>query len=163
MSSFDTFLTREAGFAKLELTLAANRSSHDNSRFASCGGDRSVFLWDVTSGDIVRRLSGHTGKVNAVAWNADSSVLASGALLSSLAGETRSDPLSPPRRLFRHFRPVMGHQVSPLDITQLVCCQLVDSLRSQVAKSCAAADSRGRSRFDNVDTDSRPSHLYGER
>jgi len=53
-------------------------STHDNTRFASCGGDRSVFVWDVTSGDILRRLSGHVGKVNAVAWNREASVLASG-------------------------------------------------------------------------------------
>lgn len=53
-------------------------SSHDNTRFASCGGDRTVFLWDVATGDSLRKFTGHAGKVNAVALNGDSTVLASG-------------------------------------------------------------------------------------
>jgi WD40 repeat protein len=53
-------------------------SAHDNARFASGGGDRSVFLWNVTAGTTERRMPGHLGKINAVAFNADASVLASG-------------------------------------------------------------------------------------
>ena len=52
--------------------------SHDNSKFASSGGDRSVFLWDVTAGVTTRRLPGHMGKINVVEFNEDSTVLASG-------------------------------------------------------------------------------------
>lgn len=52
--------------------------SHDNAKFASSGGDRSVFVWDVTAGVTTRRLSGHMSKVNAVELNADATVLASG-------------------------------------------------------------------------------------
>ncbi|KAK7206346.1 nuclear mRNA splicing protein [Myxozyma melibiosi] len=51
--------------------------SHDNAKFTSCGGDRTVFLWDVTSGSITRRFSGHSARVNSVAFNADASVVAS--------------------------------------------------------------------------------------
>ena len=50
--------------------------------FASSGGDRSVFVWDVATGVTTRRLAGHMGKVNAVEFNTDTSVLASGASLS---------------------------------------------------------------------------------
>ena len=52
--------------------------SHDNARFASSGGDRSVFLWDVTTGATIRRIAGHMGKINVVEFNEDASVVASG-------------------------------------------------------------------------------------
>ena len=58
------------------LTLLA--SAHDNSKFASSGGDRQVFLWDVMTGQTIRRISGHMGKVFTVEFNEDASVLASG-------------------------------------------------------------------------------------
>ena len=35
-------------------------------RFASCGGDRQVFLWDVSTGAIVRKFRGHDATINAV-------------------------------------------------------------------------------------------------
>lgn len=56
------------------------RRSHDNSKFASAGGDRSVFLWDVTAGVTTRRIPGHIGKINTVEFNEDATVLASGKL-----------------------------------------------------------------------------------
>lgn len=51
--------------------------AHDNGSFASCGGDRTVFLWDVSSGIISRRLLAHEQRVNAVAFNEDCSILLS--------------------------------------------------------------------------------------
>lgn len=57
----------------LDVTIAK-----DNASFASCGGDKSVFVWDVTSGRVLRRLLGHEQRVNAVRYNADCSVLVSG-------------------------------------------------------------------------------------
>ena len=53
-------------------------SSHDNAKFVSGGGDRTVFLWDVTTGQTIRRIPGHSGRVNAVALNDDASVAISG-------------------------------------------------------------------------------------
>lgn len=61
------------------LTTACHPRSHDNAKFASSGGDRSVFVWDVATGVTTRRLAGHMGKVHTVEFNADASVLASGA------------------------------------------------------------------------------------
>jgi mitogen-activated protein kinase organizer 1 len=52
--------------------------THDNAKFASCGGDKVVFIWDVPSGKVLRRLSGHFGKINALAFNTDAQILASG-------------------------------------------------------------------------------------
>ena len=50
----------------------------DNATFASCGGDRAAFCWDVTTGRVVRRLEGHAQRVNAVAFaGVEASVLAS--------------------------------------------------------------------------------------
>lgn len=53
-------------------------SAHDSKTFTSCGGDRQVYLWDSVSGRILRQFQGHHLKVNCVAFNEDSSVLASG-------------------------------------------------------------------------------------
>ena len=53
-------------------------SSHDNGKFASSGGDRAIFLWDVTSGNTIRRISGHVGKINVVDFSEEATVLASG-------------------------------------------------------------------------------------
>jgi mitogen-activated protein kinase organizer 1 len=55
----------------------------DNARFASSGGDRTVFLWDVATAQTVRRFShateGHVGRVNCVAvGGADDSLVVSG-------------------------------------------------------------------------------------
>lgn len=56
--------------------------AHDNAKFASSGGDRSVFIWDVTTGMTTRRLPGHMGKINVVEFNEDASVVASGMFVS---------------------------------------------------------------------------------
>lgn len=37
-----------------------------------------MFVWDVATGESSRRFQGHNGKVNAVAFNDDASILASG-------------------------------------------------------------------------------------
>ena len=49
--------------------------SSDNCSFASCGGDRTVFVWDVASGLVTRRLQGHEQRVNCVRYAADCAVL----------------------------------------------------------------------------------------
>ena len=54
----------------LDVAIAA-----DNASFASCGGDRTVFVWDVMSGRVTKRLVGHDQRVNAVRYNSDCSVL----------------------------------------------------------------------------------------
>ena len=57
----------------------------DNARFASVGGDRQVFLWDVATGKTLRRWAGHGGRVNAVDFGGDgASVVISGRLILCL-------------------------------------------------------------------------------
>ena len=48
---------------------------HDNSHFISAGDDRTVFLHDVYSGIVVRRINAHSAPTNAVALNNQSTVL----------------------------------------------------------------------------------------
>ncbi|KAK8002031.1 WD domain-containing protein [Apiospora marii] len=49
--------------------------SHDNARFVSGGGDRTVFLWDVATAQTLRRFGGnaasHSARINAVAFGGD--------------------------------------------------------------------------------------------
>ena len=65
------------GYAILSLSCAG-----DNQTFASAGGDRSVFLWDVSTAATLRRFGGtqgHTSRVNAVVFAGEGdSVLVSG-------------------------------------------------------------------------------------
>ena len=76
------------GYEVLSLAVAG-----DNARFASAGGDRAVFLWDVATAQTTRRFGGggggggggtghgHTGRVNAVAFaGADDALVVSGGL-----------------------------------------------------------------------------------
>ncbi|CEJ60425.1 Putative WD domain protein [Penicillium brasilianum] len=62
------------GYSVLDVAVAA-----DNARFASVGGDRQVFLWDVEQGGTTRRWTGHNSKVEAVQFAGDGdSVVVSG-------------------------------------------------------------------------------------
>jgi WD40 repeat protein len=67
----------------LSLVRARVGRSRDNVRFASCGGERLVYVWDVATGAIVRRLAGHFQRINTVDFNEDASVLASGTALGA--------------------------------------------------------------------------------
>lgn len=50
----------------------------DNARFASVGGDRQVFVWDVARAATLRRFGGHSARCNAVAFAAEGDVVVSG-------------------------------------------------------------------------------------
>ncbi|KAJ0117724.1 WD repeat domain-containing protein 83 [Diaporthe amygdali] len=68
----------------LSLAVAA-----DNARFASAGGDRTVFLWDVATAQTLRRFThsteGHVGRVNCVAvGGADDMLVVSGGFDTSV-------------------------------------------------------------------------------
>ncbi|CAE7820338.1 wdr83 [Symbiodinium microadriaticum] len=53
------------------------RIAADNSKFVSCGSDKLIFLWDVTSAQVIRKLTGHDRKVNALAFGPKEDVLLS--------------------------------------------------------------------------------------
>lgn len=69
------------GYEVLDIAVTA-----DNARFASVGGDRQVFLWDVGTGSTVRRWAGHTARVNCVDFGGPDggSVVASGSYDASV-------------------------------------------------------------------------------
>lgn len=54
------------GYEVLDLAV-----SDDNVRFASVGGDKTVFLWDVATATTLRRFSGHAGRINACAFGGE--------------------------------------------------------------------------------------------
>lgn len=47
---------------------AALSSSFDNSSLCSGGGDKAVVLWDVASGQVVRKFRGHAGVSSSKKW-----------------------------------------------------------------------------------------------
>ena len=56
------------------------KSSCDNSQIVSCGLDKTVILWDVSTGLPQKKWRGHAGTVNCVALNEDSTVAISGSI-----------------------------------------------------------------------------------
>lgn len=58
------------GYAIIDLAI-----SRDKTKFASCGEDRTCFVWDVASGQTIRRIQAHNHKINAVEYNDEATVL----------------------------------------------------------------------------------------
>jgi mitogen-activated protein kinase organizer 1 len=58
------------GYAVLDASIAK-----DKTKFASCGEDRTCYIWDVATAQTIRRIQAHSHKINAVAFNNDATVL----------------------------------------------------------------------------------------
>lgn len=56
------------------------KSTCDNSQVVSCGVDKTVILWDVSTGVPQRKWRGHAGTVNCIALNEESTVAISGSI-----------------------------------------------------------------------------------
>ncbi|XP_015789991.1 WD repeat, SAM and U-box domain-containing protein 1 isoform X2 [Tetranychus urticae] len=54
------------------------RFSSDGSLLASAAGDKTIIIWSIESGTIIRRLEGHNRYVTCCAFSADNSLLATG-------------------------------------------------------------------------------------
>lgn len=54
------------GYEVLDLAV-----TDDNAHFASVGGDKQVFYWDVATARTLRRWTGHLGRVNCVGFGGE--------------------------------------------------------------------------------------------
>jgi mitogen-activated protein kinase organizer 1 len=61
------------GYPILDLALF-----RDNSRFVSAGVDKAFFLCDVVTGNIIRRVTAHSDRINAIDMNDDNTVVMTG-------------------------------------------------------------------------------------
>lgn len=108
---------------------------------ASAGGDKTCFLWDVSSGRVIRRFQGHTQRVNSIKFNPDGTLLMSGSYdktvqIWDLRSHTR-DPL----QILTDFR----DSVSSLSLTR------TEIIVSSVDGCVRVYDIRaGRMHADNV-------------
>ncbi|XP_015271350.1 PREDICTED: WD repeat domain-containing protein 83 isoform X2 [Gekko japonicus] len=64
-------------------TVAMAMRSFDNSQLCSCGSDKTVVLWDVARGQVIRKFRAHAGKVNCVQFSEEAMIL-SGSIDSSI-------------------------------------------------------------------------------
>ncbi|CAG7923119.1 unnamed protein product [Penicillium olsonii] len=80
------------GYSVLDVAVAT-----DNARFASVGGDRQMFLWDVEQGVTTRRWSGHNSRIEAVqfAGEGDSVVVTGSADTTINLWDTRASSFKP--------------------------------------------------------------------
>ncbi|CAG8159530.1 unnamed protein product [Penicillium salamii] len=80
------------GYSVLDVAVAT-----DNARFASVGGDRQMFLWDVEQGITTRRWSGHNSRIEAVqfAGEGDSVVVTGSADTTINLWDTRASSFKP--------------------------------------------------------------------
>lgn len=73
----DGRLIREIHEAHTE-TVFAVRFSPDGKQLASAAGDRFLKIFDVSTGETIRRMAGHTGHVLGLSWKSDGKMLISG-------------------------------------------------------------------------------------
>ena len=52
--------------------------SNDNGNFTVCGNDKDIYTIDVLNNDIVRKLHGHTMKINTICYNEHQNIIISG-------------------------------------------------------------------------------------
>eukprot|EP01038_Epipyxis_sp_PR26KG_P013112 gene13112-17576_t len=62
--------TGNHGYSILDVAI-----STDKSKFASCGMDKTIFMFDVISSQIIRKIQGHATKVNSIVLNEESTLL----------------------------------------------------------------------------------------
>lgn len=58
------------GYGILDVSITKN-----NERFASCGVDKTCYLWDVANDRVIRRMQGHTQRINSCDINDEGSIL----------------------------------------------------------------------------------------
>ncbi|KAI4097419.1 MAG: hypothetical protein LQ339_006737 [Xanthoria mediterranea] len=92
--------------------------TEDNARFASVGGDKQVFLWDVATARTLRRWSGHFGRVNCVGFGGEEgSVVVSGSFDATVRLWDCKSQSTKPVQVFEDSKDsvsslhVLGHEI----------------------------------------------------
>jgi WD40 repeat protein len=89
------------------------RCSPDGSRLAVLGEKRSIFLWELTTGQPATPPLQHEHQASSVSFSADNRHLLVPVQNSSLTHLWRLDPTKPARMQLRHDRQVFGAAVGP--------------------------------------------------
>jgi mitogen-activated protein kinase organizer 1 len=107
----------------------------------SAGGDKICFLWDVSSGRVIRRFQGHTQRVNSVKFNPDGTLLFSGSYDKTVQIWDMRSHTREPLQILTDFR----DSVSSLALTR------TEIIASSVDGCVRVYDIRaGRMHADNV-------------
>ncbi|KAL8729083.1 MAG: hypothetical protein Q9181_005129 [Wetmoreana brouardii] len=92
--------------------------TEDNARFASVGGDKQVFLWDVATARTLRRWAGHFGRVNCVGFGGEEgSVVISGSFDATVRLWDCKSQSTKPIQIFEDSKDsvsslhVLGHEI----------------------------------------------------
>lgn len=99
----------------------------DNSKFASCGGDKTFYLWDVPTGKTLRRIRGHTGRVNSVSFNDNFSVLCSASYDKTVQVWDLRSNLRDPIQIIGEFKDSVTSVKAEGD--QIMACSVDGTLR----------------------------------
>ncbi|KAM0803290.1 WD40-repeat-containing domain protein [Usnea florida] len=101
------------GYEVLDLAV-----TDDNARFASVGGDKQVFLWDVATARTLKRWSGHFGRVNCVGFGGEGcSVVVSGSYDATVRLWDCKSQITKPIQVLEEARDsvsslhVLGHEI----------------------------------------------------
>jgi len=76
-----------------EASLNVLASSHDDKLLAGGGEDKKVYVWDVSSGQLLATLGDHESKVLSLCWLDDGTSLASGSCTETCVWDTRQKKL----------------------------------------------------------------------
>jgi mitogen-activated protein kinase organizer 1 len=85
-------------------TIKSLAVSEDNGRIISGGEDRSLFLWEVSTGRIIRRISAHQQAVNCVIFNADATLFFAASDDRTISAWDLRSNSRQPVQLFRDFK-----------------------------------------------------------
>ncbi|KAL8726027.1 MAG: hypothetical protein Q9166_006972 [cf. Caloplaca sp. 2 TL-2023] len=101
------------GYEVLDISI-----TEDNARFASVGGDKQVFLWDVMTARTLKRWSGHFGRVNCVGFGGEEgSVVISGSFDATVRLWDCKSQSTKPIQVFEDSKDsvsslhVLGHEI----------------------------------------------------
>ena len=74
----DIFRNRRLNTFQLDNNSINNVTFSPNGQFLASGAGKSIFIWDIMGGELLKTLSGHTAKINRLEYLPSGKVLASG-------------------------------------------------------------------------------------